>query len=121
GTDRVEADRRLVEEQDLRVVQEPASDVQPLAHPARVRLDTFVLAAAEPDDLEQLVDARLLRPQRDAVDVGEEAKVVERRDAVVQPLVADEHIPVPTTKLRVQSRRIETEDAYRLNGLEERH
>ena len=56
--DRVDADRRLVEEEDRRIVQEPARDVQPLAHPAAVALDALVLAALEPDELEQLVDPR---------------------------------------------------------------
>ena len=60
GADRVEADRRLVEEDDLGVVEEPARDVQPLLHAARVALGALVLAALEADQLEQLLDARLL-------------------------------------------------------------
>ena len=46
--DRVDADRRLVEEDDGRVVQEPARDVQALAHAARVALDALLLAASRP-------------------------------------------------------------------------
>ena len=40
--DRIEADRRLVQEQDLRIVQQRAGDVQALLHAARVALDLLV-------------------------------------------------------------------------------
>ena len=53
---RVDADRRLVEEDHRRVVEQAAGDVQPLAHAARVALDALVLAARQADQLEQLVD-----------------------------------------------------------------
>ena len=60
--DRVDADRRLVEEDDRRVVQQPARDVQPLPHAARVALDPLLLAAGQADQLEQLVDPRASAP-----------------------------------------------------------
>ena len=55
-TDRVDADRRLVEEYDLGVVEDPARDVQSLPHAARVALDALLLAALQADQLEHLVD-----------------------------------------------------------------
>ena len=54
--DRVDADRRLVEEYDLGVVEDPARDVQSLPHTARVALDALLLAALHADQLEDFVD-----------------------------------------------------------------
>src|SRR6185503_16861648 len=90
--DGVDADRRLVEEDHRRVVQEPAGDVQPLAHAARVALDPLLLAALEPDELEQLLDPRPLAARLDAVELREVAQVVERREALVEAPVAAEHV-----------------------------
>src|SRR6185503_14832877 len=90
--DGVDADRRLVEEDHRRVVQEPAGDVQPLAHAARVALDPLLLAALEPDELEQLLDPRPLAARLDAVELREVAQVVERREALVEAAVAAEHV-----------------------------
>ena len=64
--DGVEPDRRLVEEDHLGVVEQPAGDVQPLAHAARVRLDALPLAAAEADHVQQLVDPPALLADRHA-------------------------------------------------------
>src|SRR5207248_2441880 len=46
---RVEPERRLVEEDDLRVVDERPRDPEPLAHPAAVRADPRAAALLEPD------------------------------------------------------------------------
>ena len=75
------ADRRLVEEEDGRVVQQAARDVQPLPHAARVALDPLLLAALQADELEQLVDPGPLAARVDGVELGEIAQVVERRRA----------------------------------------
>ena len=53
----VEAGRRLVEEQDPRVVDEREREVEPPLHAARVAADAAVGGVAEPDALEQLVAA----------------------------------------------------------------
>ena len=60
GADRVDPDRRLVEEETGGSWSKPAGDVEPLAHAARVALDPLLLTALEPDELEQLVDPRPL-------------------------------------------------------------
>jgi len=109
----VEADRRLVEEEDLWVVEQPSSDVQPLAHSARVRLDTFALAALQAHELEHLGDPPALLPHRDAVQIREVAEVVERRQPVVEAPVAAEHMPDPASHLARLVRRIEAEHARR--------
>ena len=53
---RVEAVRRLVEDQQLRVVEEAARDAEPLPHPHRVRLHLPVGVRREADALERRVD-----------------------------------------------------------------
>ena len=61
STDRIEPDRRLVEEQHRRVVQQAARDMQPLLHPARERLHPLALAATQPD---QSSSSSIRRPSR---------------------------------------------------------
>src|SRR5581483_4590295 len=77
---------------DLGVVEDPARDVEPLPHPARVALDPLLLAARQPDELEHLVDPPPLRLPGDAVQLGEVAQVVESREPLVQAAVAAEHV-----------------------------
>ena len=93
--DGVDADRRLVEEDHRRVVQQAAGDVEPLAHAARVPLDPLLLAAREPDELEQLLDPRPLAAGLDAVELGEVAQVVERGEPLVEAAVAAEDVADP--------------------------
>ena len=57
---RVEAVRRLVEEEEPRVAEERGGDPEPLLHPERVGLDLVAGPIAQPDELEQLLDPRLL-------------------------------------------------------------
>ena len=52
----VEVGARLVEQQQLGVVQHRAGHRQALHHPARVGVDAVVGAAAQADVLEQLLD-----------------------------------------------------------------
>src|SRR6266550_974146 len=51
---RVESEGRLVEEQDLGVVEHPAGDLEPTLHPARERADERVRSIRQLDDVEQL-------------------------------------------------------------------
>jgi hypothetical protein len=90
--DRVEADRRLVEEDDLGVVEEPARDVQTLLHAARVALGALVLAALEADQFEELFDARLLDLRGHAVELCEVAQVVVAREPFVDAALAAEDV-----------------------------
>ena len=66
GPDRVDPDRGLVEEEDVRVVQEPSRDVQPLAHASGVALHPLPLAPGQADQLQQGPDAVALLARRDA-------------------------------------------------------
>ena len=74
---RVEARRRLVEEQQARLPQQGGGDPEPLPHPVRVAADTVLRAVGQLDELEHLADprprarlvvggssSRFLRPER---------------------------------------------------------
>ena len=63
---RVEAGRRLVEQQQARLAQQRRGDPEPLAHPVRVAADPVLGAVGELDDLERLVDPRRRRRRRRA-------------------------------------------------------
>ena len=54
---RVETGRRLVEQQQPRIVDQRSGDGQPRLHPARQRLDLVVGALGQLGELEQLVGA----------------------------------------------------------------
>ena len=60
---RVEAGRRLVEEEDARAVDEREREVEPALHPAGVRPHLAVGGVGQADALEQLVAARLAAPR----------------------------------------------------------
>ena len=57
--DRVDRRRRLVEDEQVRRLDQGVGDAEPLAHAARVRLDRVVGATRQPDLLEDLVDGRV--------------------------------------------------------------
>ena len=92
GADRVDADARLVEEEDLGLVQQAARDVQPLPHAARVALDPLPLAPVELHQLEELTDPGALLAGGHGVELGEVLQVVQRREPLVEPAVAAEDV-----------------------------
>ena len=67
--------------------------MQALLHPARVALGALVLAALEPDELEQLLDALLLDLRGHAVELGEVAQVVVAGEPLVDAALAAEDVP----------------------------
>ena len=56
----IQADRRLVEEQDPGRVHQAARDLEPPLHAARERAHETAPAVAELDHLEHLVEARAI-------------------------------------------------------------
>jgi hypothetical protein len=60
----VDADGRLVEDQQLRVVQQADADVEPALHAAGELSGAVVGPVGQPDDLEHLVDAAGSSPPR---------------------------------------------------------
>src|SRR5204862_5746141 len=88
GSDRVERAERLVEEEQLGLVEEGAAERQPLKHPARERADALTPDAPQPEALEQ--HAGTLPPLGHAIEPSVEVEVLERRQlAVNERLVAD--------------------------------
>src|SRR5579884_2082231 len=84
---RVEAGRRLVQQEQPRRAQERGGDAEALPHPVRVAADAIVGAVGEVDELEHLVDARAGAV---AVEVGEQAQVAPARQVGVEPRPLDE-------------------------------
>ena len=80
-------------------MDDPARDVQPLAHAARVALDALLLASGEADELEHLVDPLALPAAGHAVELGEVAQVVVGREPLVEPAVAAEDVADPLAHL----------------------
>ena len=90
--------------------------MQPLAHAARVRLDALALPAVEADELGQLADPRALVAGRDAVDVGEEAQVVEAGEPVVEAALAAEDVADAAADLLRLPCDVEAEDPRLAGG-----
>jgi hypothetical protein len=73
---RIEARRRLVEEEDARAVDEGEREVEPSLHPARVPRDLAIGRIDEADAVQQLLGARLPLRLRDALQRRLQAQVV---------------------------------------------
>ena len=81
---RVDRDRRLVEDQDGRLLDQGVGDAEALAHAAGVRLGLAVGGVLEADLVEQLVDPGLGVGTRDAVELGGVAQVLAAGHAAVE-------------------------------------
>ena len=97
--DRIDPDRRLVEEDDRRVVKQPPGDVEALAHATGVALDALLLTPGEADELEQLGDPPPLFARGNRVELGEVAQVVERGEPLVETALAAEDVSDPLPDL----------------------
>ncbi len=79
---------RLVEHEQLRVVEERPAEGEPLRHAARERADALAAHVPQPEALEEHPDA--LAPLGNAVEAAEEVEVLECGElAVEERLVAD--------------------------------
>jgi hypothetical protein len=81
---RVEPRRRLVEDQDLRLVDERARDQQAAFHAARQLRDRPVALVLELDELQQLFGPRPRDATRDAEISGVDEEVLDDRDLLVE-------------------------------------
>ena len=79
----VQPQRRLVEEEQPGVVDEPAGYLQPSPHPSGVGLDLPVGRVLEPHELEQLLSALLGHAPGDPIEVCAEADVLVSREVLV--------------------------------------
>src|SRR5579875_33443 len=78
GRGRVETARRLIQEENARIVDQRAGDQKTLLHTAGVILELPIRRAGEVDALQQLIDPR----KRRAVELGEEAQIFPARQTL---------------------------------------
>ena len=93
GAGLVERAVRLVEHEQLRLVEEDAAESETLGHAARVRGDPLVPRLPEPEALEQHPDP--LPPLGDPIEASVELEVLERRQ-----LAVDERLMAEVADLR---------------------
>ena len=107
--DRVDRGRRLVEDEDVGVLDERIGNPEPLAHAARVRPDLVVAAIHQADLAEDLVDCLLRGLAVQPVEVRGVTQVRATRHVVVEPdgvgQVAD-----PAFDFARVARRVEPDD-----------
>src|SRR6185503_2751685 len=84
----VEAQRRLIEEEDPRIVEEAASEVQLLALAGRQCADLLVLLLDQPGDLDELVDAAPAVAIGETVELAEHPELFAKRQQPVPRLLA---------------------------------
>ena len=75
--------RRLVEKEHVRAADQRASEVEPAAHPAGVRLRDAVGGVLELEPLEQLVGLRCASGAREVVEPAEHPEVLASRQVLV--------------------------------------
>ena len=96
----VEAERRLVEEEDPRVVEEAAGEVHLLALAGREGADPLLLLLVEPDRLDQLVDPVPAVARRQPVELAEHPELLaDGQDPVARLLAAGDHVHDPADLL----------------------
>jgi len=84
----VEASRRLIHEQDSRVVEQAAGDGQLLLHPGGVAHEQLVCSAGEAHGLQQLANSLLRLLAVQVVQAGKEQQILPRGEPPVKaPLV----------------------------------
>ena len=96
----IETERRLVEEQHLRVVQDAARDLQPPPHPAGVGEHRGVGAVGQLDDRQGVVDALLARRRGQTVEVGVEVEVLAAGELTVERRVLEDQADARTDRAR---------------------
>ena len=81
---RIDADRRLVEQQQLRIVHHRRGQVEAPLHAAGIAADAIALAIGEADEIEAPLHALVERRAGQAVDLAEEAQVLFAGQQVVE-------------------------------------
>ena len=80
----IDADRRLVEQHEIGIVQDRGGQVQPPLHAARIGVDQIAPAVGEADELERPGDALGEARRRHPVDPAEERQVLLGRQELVE-------------------------------------
>ena len=96
----VEPERRLVEEEDPRVVEQAAGEVHLLALAGRQGADPLLALLVEPDRVDQLVDPVPAVARRQAVELAEHPELLaDGQDPVARLLAAGDHVHDPADLL----------------------
>ena len=115
----VQAERRLVEEEDPRVVEQAAREVHLLALAGREGADLLLALLVEPDRVDQLVDPVPAVARRQAVELAEHPELLaDGQDAVARLLAAGDHVHDPADLLGLADD-VEAEDPRRPLGRQE--
>src|SRR2546421_8425099 len=84
GALRIEADGRLIEEEDLRVVQQRRRQRDLLPHAARIAREEVVAALLEIEQLQQRRDPAIAKPPLDVVEIAGEFEELPGAELVVE-------------------------------------
>ena len=98
---RVEAEGRLVEEEDRRAVEDPAREVERAPHAARERPDAHLAPVLEPEQVERLVDPDLALLAGQAVEAGAEAQVLVGGQVEVEGGLLEDDADLPANPERI--------------------
>ena len=110
--DRVDAGRRLVEEQQLRVVDQRRSQCEAPLHPARALGELLAPVGAQVDEVEQVLEPAAPPAQRHPVDGGDERQVAPHAQRREQHRLLG-HVADPRPRRHAEVDRILAEDADR--------
>src|SRR5262245_4507211 len=98
---RVEPDRRLVEEEDARMVNQCPCDLEPPLHPRRQGAHKALAPVGELDEGEHLVDALPSQNRRHAVDEAVEIQVLAERQTIIETRLLEHDAQVPAAFDRI--------------------
>jgi hypothetical protein len=98
----VQAERRLVEEEDPRVVEQAAGEVHPLTLAGGQGADVLLALLLHPDRVDQLVDPAPAVACRQSVELAEHPELLaDGQDPVPRLLAARDHVHDPADLLRL--------------------
>ena len=104
---RVDRGRRLVEDQDVGILDQGIGDAEPLEHPSRIGLRRVVASGGQADLLKNLVDRGLRQLPLDSVQLGGVPEVLAPREIAVEPdtvrQVADPALDLERLAQRVEA------------------
>ena len=112
---RVDARGRLVEEQQRRVMDEGAGQLEPALHAARQGAGPSAADVPQVDQLEDLAGPAMAGPPQDPEQRGHEVDVLARRQVRVQGELLG-HVADPLAGLAAEAARVLAQDADRALG-----
>jgi hypothetical protein len=78
GAARIHADHRLVDDEELRLVQQRRGECQPLLHAVRIAFDELAAPFGQIEEAEQLLEACLASGRWHLVEVGRNRPIIMR-------------------------------------------